>query len=153
MTLTLPRGETAVAGVLMVVATYVLWETHHMPASAAGQPGPGFFPTVLGVALLVCSIGLFLHALRSTTDASAAAISLRYPKVWITLAALVAVTFALEPLGFVLAATLFLLTLLRFCGGIGWPTASVGAIVLAVAAWYFFVAVLGVALPYSVFRL
>jgi hypothetical protein len=154
MTLTLPRGEAAVAAVLIVLATCVLWESSRMPASAPGQPGPGFFPVVLGIALLLCGVGLLMHSRRRVTDAlPPARLTLSHSKVWITLAALMAMAYALEPLGFVPAATLFLLVLLRFCGGVGWRAAGAGALVLAVAAWYFFVAVLGVALPSGVLRL
>jgi putative tricarboxylic transport membrane protein len=153
MTLTLARGEIAAAAVLATLATYVLWEACQMPAGAPGQPGPGFFPIILGSVLLVCSIGLMLRNWRAPEGTSStAALSFRYPKAWITLAALVAMTFALEPLGFVLAATLFLIALLRFCGGVAWATAGAGAIVIAVAAWYFFVTVLGVNLPHGVLR-
>ncbi len=154
MSLTLPRGEAAVAAALAVLAAYVLWEAAHMPASAPGQPGPGFFPAILGIVLFTCGAVLLWQSwrtLKRSTDA--ASISFRYPRVWITLAALVAMAGALEPLGFVLAATLFLLVLLRFCGGVGWTAAGVGSIVLAVAAWSFFVFTLGVALPRGIFPL
>jgi putative tricarboxylic transport membrane protein len=152
-TLTLPRGENAVAAVLAALAAYVLWEACQMPGGAPGQPGPGFFPVILATVLLVCSAGLMLRNWRAPEGTSSATVlSFRYPKAWITLAALVAMTFALEPLGFVLAGTLFLIVLLRFCGGVAWATASAGAIVIAVAAWYFFVTVLGVNLPHGVLR-
>ena len=148
MTLTLPRGEAAVA--MIVLASCVLWDTNHMPAGAPGQPGPGFFSTVLGVALLACGSGLLRHSWRT---AAGEPISLWHTKVWITLAALVAVAFALEPLGFVVAGTLFFFVLLRFCGGVRWFASVVGALVLTGSAWYFFVAALGVALPRGIFLL
>jgi putative tricarboxylic transport membrane protein len=135
---------------MIMLASYVLWDTNHMPAGAPGQPGPGFFPTVLGAALLACSIGLLRHSWRT---AAGEPITLWHAKVWITLAALVAVAFALEPLGFVAAGALFLVVLLRFCGGVRWPVAAVGALVLTFSAWYFFVAALGVALPRGVLPL
>ena len=153
MTLTLPRGEAAVAAVLSALAAYVLWEANHMAAGGPGQPGPGFFPTVLGIALLVCSALLLAQTRMRKITAPAAPISMHHQKVWITLAALVAVAYALEPLGFVPAATLFLVVLLRYCGGVGWPLSAFGALVLACSAWYFFVAALGVALPRGIFPL
>jgi putative tricarboxylic transport membrane protein len=151
MTLTLARGEIAVSAFLATLAANVLWEACQMPAGAPGQPGPGFFPIILASVLLICSIGLMLRNWKAPEGtSSAAALSFRYPKAWITLAALVAMTFALEPLGFVVSATVFLIVLLRYCGDVAWATAGVGAIVIAVAAWYFFVTVLGVNLPHGV---
>ncbi len=154
MALTLPRGEAAAGAVFVALASFVLWEANRMPAGAPGQPGPGFFPAILAVALLLCGVGLLLRSWRATRAAAPAeAISFRYPKVWITLVALAVMTFALEPLGFVVSATLFLFVLLRWCGEVRWVTAGVGAILIAGASWYFFVAALGVSLPHGVLRL
>ncbi len=153
MTLTLPRGEAAVAAVLIALAVYVLWEAEHMPASTPGQPGAGFFPAILAVILLICAGGILISSWSSGKDAAAPTVIIGHSKVWITLASLVALTFALEPLGFVLAASAFLFVLLRFCGGVNWLAAGIGAITLTLAAWYFFTAALGVALPHGVLPL
>jgi putative tricarboxylic transport membrane protein len=153
MMLTQPRGEAAVAAALGALASYVLWEAQRMPAGTPGQPGPGFFPTILGVALLACSIVLLARWWTQKSAAPAVTISLRHRKIWITLAALVAVPCALEPLGFAPTASVFLVVLLRWCGDVSWRASIAGALLMSAAAWYFFVAALGVALPRGVLPL
>ena len=72
-----------------------------------GVPGPGLWPTVISVAVLICSALLMYRSLK-TKDDNDTEIALWTPgtkRVYITMIILVIYAIILEPLGFLLATT------------------------------------------------
>ena len=56
------RGEAAIAALLMALGLYVVWASSEMPAGSISLPGPGFFPTALGVLLILSALGIVAGA-------------------------------------------------------------------------------------------
>jgi len=140
------RGEGAVAGCLVLVAAYILYTAWAMPSGTGGQPGPGFVPFGIGLVLLVSGLALLVRAWRGAAPA-ASAVELGHARIWVTLAALVAAAYALEPVGYLITSALLLGVLLRAYGPVRWPVTIAGAVVGAGASWLFFDTLLGVSLP------
>jgi hypothetical protein len=108
------------------------------------QPGSGFYPTLVSVALIAfgaLSLGVPAHALGSSPAQSGG-----HVRVWVVVGALAAFVWALKPVGFLLCAAALLLLLLRGMGGISW-LASVTAAALGALACYVLFTRLGMPLP------
>lgn len=146
MIVSVRRGELAVGVALLLIAAFALWEAWRMPPGTLGAPGPGFFPGVLGALLGVAGIGLAFRAVRAGAE-GAASVSMGHRHIALTTAALVALSLAFEWLGYVIAASLFLLVLLRAFSRLGWLRSLVFAVVSALASYALFTRALGVALP------
>jgi len=146
VTISFRRGEIAAGIVLLVFACAIVWVSLLMPAGDAGAPGPGYFPRALGLLLAIASIVLIARALRLRNGADEA-IALGNRDIAITLLALLVLGLVFEFVGYLIAATLFMLALLRAFSRLGWIASTVAAVASAVASYALFVKLLGVTLP------
>ena len=153
LSLAIRRGDIIAASTLIVLASALVWTALRMPLGTAVEPGPGVLPAALGVLLLVTSCGLLVRALRLSGEQASERIALGHGHIWLVLVALIAVAFALEPLGYIPTLALFLAVLLRRFSGRGSVHAIVWAVVITLASYYFFSTLLGVTLPQGVLRL
>lgn len=66
------RGEFITAGVLAVLSIYLMWKSTELPISyIRGQgPGGGAWPFWLSGIMLICTILIFINALRRTSPPS-----------------------------------------------------------------------------------
>ena len=144
--MTVRRGETAVAAVLLAIALYVGVEALRMPRGSLALPGPGFFPAGLAVLLGAAALGL-LARVGLGLAADEEAVALGHGHVVTILASLAGVALLLERLGFLVTLSLFLLVLFRALSPLGWLRSAVAAVATTVAAYLFFHTVLGVSLP------
>lgn len=136
------------AGVLLVFGLGGVLETRRLSIGDAGHPGPGFFPFWLALGLSVVAVVLLL-ARRSAPAQPAAAPGerVRRDRVLLALAASAVYAFALEPLGFVLSTSLFLLFMLSIIEPQGWVSSIAISIVTSAACHLLFKVWLDVQLP------
>lgn len=143
--------------VLAALAVYVISQSFGLGLWRAFGPGAGFFPLVLGVALLALSAAWYLQSRTGSAEGDDAADESgpvdRFHLLTV-LGSLVALGVLLEPLGFQLAMFCFLLCHLKLFhlrrgGGTGWITALVVSAAGSVGTFVLFVAGLGVQLPAS----
>ncbi|BDG59552.1 tripartite tricarboxylate transporter TctB family protein [Caldinitratiruptor microaerophilus] len=157
------RGDRIVA--LIIAAVAILWwfPTRQLAvASADHSPGPGFFPRLVLIALLVLSGVLFVSTLRppaadaecgdgalATQGQPPAARSRREPvTAALLLLGLLAYALSLERLGFLVATPVFLGGLFVWqLGWRNWLRAAVTALAVAVGVWAMFDLLLEAALP------
>src|SRR5688572_16889602 len=108
MALSAHRFETAVGLALAGLGVALAVAASQMPKGTVALPGPGFVPLAIGVLLTLAGLGC---AGRALTSGSPETVGLGGLRVWGTLATLVGVGFAFEPLGapitLALAVTLF----------------------------------------------
>jgi hypothetical protein len=142
------RGEAAVALVLLALALYIVWTARTMPAGTIALPGPGFFPTAIGVLLALVSIGVLVRLARQRDGART---TFGHRDVAIALAALVAAAIAFEPLGAIVTLGLLLFVLVAAFARIALWRAAIGAVGGVALAWLVFVHLLGVQLPRGLF--
>lgn len=143
--------------VLAALAVYVISQAFGLGLWKAFGPGAGFFPLVLGIALLVLSAAWFLQSrTRPAASGDEAGEPGRIDRFHLltVLGSLVALGVLLEPLGFQLAMFCFLLCHLKLFhlrrgGGTGWVTALVISAAGSIGTFVLFVAGLGVQLPAS----
>ena len=118
------------------------------PLGSAGEPGPGFFPALAGVLLVVSSVGTgleaWLHGVRGAVDWPRGQARRR---LLLIVAALLGYVVLLPWAGYHLTSTLVMVVVLRVMGVTRWPLSIGVALGLAFASYYGFAVLLGVPLP------
>jgi putative tricarboxylic transport membrane protein len=146
ITVSFRHGEIAAGAILLLFAVAIVWGSFEMPVGDAGAPGPAYFPRALGTLLALASVVLIARALRLRPGAGDG-ISLGNRDITVTLLALVVLGLIFEAAGYVLAATAFMLVLLRAFSRLGWLASLIVAVITAIATYALFVKLLGVILP------
>jgi putative tricarboxylic transport membrane protein len=143
-------GPRLPAAALAAFGLAALYKASALPFGSASQPGSGFFPTLIGVALVVFgAVSCFAApAKREAAEAPARGEA----AVWLVSIALLAYALALPRVGFVPCTAAIILLLLRGIGGVSWLASLIAAIAAAVACYLLFTR-LGVALPPGVLAL
>jgi putative tricarboxylic transport membrane protein len=145
---------------ILVLAGLYFWATEQLPSLEIGDPlGPKAFPRLLGVALLVTAVILLFEMIRGRKPASsssdvmppkAAAENVSYPvvaavSVWTFLFFLV-----FEPLGYVIAASIYLIVLTAYFHRGKWVMNVTTSIAFSLGSYLMFTKVLGVNLAHGI---
>ena len=148
------RSEAGLAALLLAIGVFVLVETSRIEVPAnANAIGPRFFPTVVGVLLVLVSSWLVVDVVRGGHGAMEAAedIDLSRTSDWRTLGLLSAAFLGhaalLDVLGFAVAGSLLFFGVGAALGSRRWARDAAVAVVLATAVYVFFGRFLGVGLP------
>jgi putative tricarboxylic transport membrane protein len=144
-----PYGDVISGAVLAALGAFILTEARQWPYTGVGGPGPGFFPTWYGAAIIVLSLvvivrSFFTRAARQTDDRADGVGTVRALGTWAAFALAVAL---LEPLGFVI--TVMLLTFFIVAVIFRRPLVVAGTTAVAIAAAFYvtFPLALNVPLP------
>lgn len=151
--------QTLFAG--LVLAAGIVYEVMalRMPRGRIGQPGPGFFPMIVGAVLVLTAAACLVQALasrRSDSPASAPAgdeapIAARQTsKTWLLLGFLVLYVLTLQPVGFPIAVIVFLMASIWAFGYRKWLPALGIAAALTVVSYLTFIVWLKVPLPLGI---
>lgn len=140
------KAERIVAGVVVLLAAYVIRESLRMPLGRTDQPGPGFYPLVLGLLLCAAGLILLLQLLLQPLDRKAYT-QIGGRDVFAIVLALMIAALLFERLGFIVTVGLFLFALLRVLSPLGWIKSGVAGVTTAIIASIFFQKILGVPLP------
>jgi putative tricarboxylic transport membrane protein len=141
-------GDVISGGLLAGLGVFILTEARNWTYSAPEGPGPGFFPTWYGVAIIALSLVLIVRsALKPSPEEAEVPDRFGVARSLMTWAAFAAAVALLKPLGFIVS-----FALLTFCivaVVFRRPVAIAGATALAAAAAFYvtFPLALNVALP------
>lgn len=147
--ITARTGHLVMAAVLAATAWLFMWQASMLDLGQIGLPGPGFFPLVLGILLMVFSVAIGIADWRRS--AGDERLEFGHPPVLITFAALLAVPFLFELLGGYVTLGLLGAGLLVFVAGVAPLPAGLWCVIGMAACWYFFQELLGVRLPMGPF--
>ncbi len=139
------RGEAAIAAALLALGLYVVWASSEMPAGSISLPGPGFFPTALGVLLVISALGIMAGA--GGGDGASQPVIWARREFAVTMAALVLAAVAFQPLGAIPTLALFLAMMIRTLARVPWWRAVLAGVIGAGAGRIVFVDLLDVRLP------
>jgi putative tricarboxylic transport membrane protein len=128
---------------LIALALAALHEASGLAFGTLRQPGSGFYPTLVCVALIAFGA---LSLAAPASQGSPAAPPAGHARVWLVVTALAAFVWMLNPVGFVLCAALLLLLLLRGIGGVSWLASTTAAALGSLACYALFTR-LGMPLP------
>lgn len=138
------HGERVFGAALVGIGLYALYARTGLPLGTLREPGSGFFPVVVAVALILFA-ALALTGRPSEADESRAETG-SVARVSILAAMLAAYAWFLPSVGFVLCTAVLLGVVLRGVGAVGWPSTIICAAGGA-AGCYFLFTRLGMPLP------
>jgi putative tricarboxylic transport membrane protein len=139
------HGDTAAGAVLAGLGLWWLSMSWKLGMGSVQEPGPGFFPAAIAVALFLGGLGCVVRALRQHDTAE--------PVAWMESSAakaaglIVFLCVALAALGFVPASLLFLFAMLYFLGDVGMVKSCAMSAAITFVAWLVFERALSVQLP------
>jgi putative tricarboxylic transport membrane protein len=137
-------GAGMMAGLIGGCGAFLAWQSLLLDIGDAALPGPGFFPLLLGIALLTIALLLGIECWRSPASE---AVEIGHRDVLISIAILLLVPVLFEPAGAPVTLGLFAVGSLVLIGRVS-PLLAMAATALGMAAcWYFFEVLLGVQLP------
>ena len=153
------RAELGLAALLLALGVFLLVGARSIPVPVnANSIGPGFFPTLVGILLVLVSLWLAADVLRGGAGEMEAAedVDVTRASDWRTLALLSAVflghALVLERLGFPVAAALLFFGVAASLGSRRWARDAAVAVVLAGLVFLVFARGLGVGLPAGVLQ-
>ena len=143
------RFEIIAAAALTGFAGYILFESTKLRIGSFRVPQTGFFPRVLGILLVLLTVGELVRALRQRETATPAGkiASEGWFRIGATLTTMLCFALLLEWLGFLLATFLLMVLLLRAIEAPRWPKVLIVALVTSLLSYGLFAWLLGVPLP------
>jgi putative tricarboxylic transport membrane protein len=150
--MTAPRltVDRAAGALFAAFSVFVLYECRRMPFGTLAEPGPGAFPALIALALLVCSIAVALGRDR-TAFAQIEWTEWRHAAAVLGTCAFMAL--GLERLGYRITMFAALFVLAGVVERKGWLRALVFAGAFAAGTHYLFGTLLRVPLPVNIFGL
>jgi len=130
--------------VAIALAAVFHLQTSEMEVGSLTEPGPGFWPRVLIVAIVVVSVIGFLIDTRDGIEVFELGGTVR---VLLGFAALVVFTLLFQETGSILAGFVFLMIWLKGLNGESWRMSLAISVVAPLASYLLFVSALGVRLP------
>ncbi len=134
------------AAVALGFGAAALYESSKLPFGTVHSPGQGFFPWWTSAAVVLLALALLFQSLASRSGIAQGGPG-RIAKVALLLAVLVAYTFLLDLLGYLLCTFLLVLFMLRVIDLQRWTVALGTAAVTAVGSYVVFAVWLSVPLP------
>lgn len=146
-------GARIAAGVVLLASAVVLFDAVRIAAdSGAGPQQSGFFPMIVGLGLVLCALAFLLRTTIRLDDAMIARAdeehaNANWRTLWIVIGGLVLYAFLLDPLGYIIATSLFLGSIVWVVGRRTVIIDIVIAVLFSVATYFAFTELLGVRLP------
>lgn len=150
------KAEAAAGTLIAAVGVVLLIHASRLEFMVEEVPGPGFLPLWLGIGIAACGVILALKALR---PALADVKRIDWPQApgWLQIGVMLGglgfALYVLEPLGFLVTASLFIAGLMISLGVRSWPKLIGVPILAAVVLHLVFVTWLGVPLPMGLLSL
>ncbi|MCP5117317.1 MAG: hypothetical protein GY953_41365 [bacterium] len=123
------RVDFGVAAIFGALGIYLVVSASQLPPGMGRLPGPGFFPAVLGGAMIVLALGLLAACLRG--GAAAVTLANRW-QLAVVIALLLLYLAGWSVIPFALRTVAFVVLFLRFLGQ-RWRTAAAVAVALTAA--------------------
>jgi len=136
----------------LILAGVYFYATEQLPSLEIGDPlGPKAFPRLLGIGLVITAVVLLFEILRERKTAPAASQTKAVDRrPYAVIAAVFVWTFlyflVFEPLGYVIATSLYLLALMAYFNRGKWVANVLTAVLFSLGSYLMFVKLLGVSL-------
>jgi putative tricarboxylic transport membrane protein len=146
------RGRLVLGAVGLLVAIGYTYEAFLIPVGEFAEPGPGLFPRGVGIAFAVISVAVMLESILSENAAGAVGLPRGEQRRLVAIFGCCTVAFALllPVLGQYVAATLYLIVMIRVLSELSWWRVLGFGVALGVGVSAFFIEVLLIRLPEGV---
>lgn len=105
--------------VMIFLSVGIFYQTKDMPKTFNQAPGPGFWPRLLAVAVLILSAGLIIQTYVGKMDWEEMLVDVKMPgvqRVFMLFAAFAVFAFSLNYLGFIITSLIFVPAVMRILG-------------------------------------
>ncbi len=139
-----------VALFFIALSCYVLFSAQSFPGKIDNVPGPGYFPTILSIILILLSV-LLIASSGKVDNAPLGIFSKKNSIVFIAGGVTLAYLGLIYVFGFLMATPLYLIAILRFFRMRNWRSVVLTAGITTAASYAIFTTVLEVQLPSGLF--
>ncbi len=104
---------------MIFLSVGIFYQTKDMPKTFNQAPGPGFWPRLLAVAVLILSAGLIIQTYVEKMDWKEMLVDVKMPgvqRVFMLFAAFAVFAFSLNYLGFIITSLIFVPVVMRILG-------------------------------------
>lgn len=126
-----------------------------LPRGSADRPGPGFFPLLVGIALVALSLPLLIRSVKEKESPPGKEELFPQGKDLhrVVAVAITVTCFAvlLNPLGYGVCSAALMGVILKILGMRNWPKIVLISVLTAAISYYLFVSILDVPLPRGIF--
>jgi hypothetical protein len=126
--------------ILLLFSIAFCSQASRYPFGTIKRIGPGFFPFYVGIVLLVLSLLILAQGvLRPTASTQSNGMTQKKAlRITIVLFSLLAYTFLIDKLGFLITTFLFTFTLFKFFGSYRWGFSILGSLIASIANYIIF---------------
>lgn len=107
------KANLVLSFIAIAVSIYVIITSLSFPAGTNGVPGPGVFPIIVSVLMLLSAIAIIISSLKMQDTPIKWLDPASYP-VYITMVAMVIYFIIMSQIGFVVTSTAFLTVMIQF---------------------------------------
>jgi putative tricarboxylic transport membrane protein len=142
----------------LALGAFVSFKSLGLDLGVLESPGPGMFPFLIGITLILCSLPIVVVSVTSGKEEMAPSKEsvwrgINFSKVGMVVASLAIYAVVLEKIGYFLSAFLVLIILFRSIGSKKWSSSVIIAFLTTVMAYFLFAVLLGVELPAKLVRM
>lgn len=144
------RADTFTAILALALALYIAYEGRELGLGSAHDPGSGYIQFWTGVIMAGLAVALLVQSLLPGAERTGVGEVFRgimWGKVLYVTALLIAYTFVLETLGFILTTFILLVILFKTVEPQSWTVSIIGSVLTTATAWLVFVYWLGTQMP------
>ena len=138
----------------LALGGFVIWSGLKLRLGTINEPGSGFVLFYTGILMCLFAASIIIGALTEggPTFGSRWA-DTRWTKPLLVIVCLIAFSFALDPLGFLLSSIPLMLLLLRLVDPVRWPLAIPIALLVPLGMWWVLKRLLLIQLPSGIFEI
>jgi putative tricarboxylic transport membrane protein len=144
------RADTFTAILALALALYIAYEGRELGLGSVHDPGSGYIQFWTGVIMAGLAVALLVQSLLPGAERTGVGEVFRgimWGKVLYVTALLIAYTFVLETLGFILTTFILLVILFKTVEPQSWTVSIIGSVLTTATAWLVFVYWLGTQMP------
>ena len=136
------------------LSVYVIYEGYKLKLGTINDPGSGFVLFYTGILMCLFAVSIIYAALTEGGPTFGSRwVDTRWSKPLLVIVCLIAFSFALNPLGFLLSAIPLMLLLLRVVDPVRWTLAVPIAVLVPLGMWWVLKRLLLIQLPSGLFEI
>jgi putative tricarboxylic transport membrane protein len=144
------KGNLIVAGIFTTLSLFIIIMAFKLPAAKNGVPGPGYWPIMIALVMLVASITVGIQALASKDDTPLFLAGSDHIRVYISMGALVVYLVGIYYIGFCVSTFIMLYGFITWFGNYRWYFRLVTAFAITAIVYTVFQFVLHVPFRFGI---
>ena len=138
----------------LALGGFVIWSGLKLKLGTINDPGPGFVLFYTGILMCLFAASIMTAALTEGGPTFGSRwVDTRWTKPLLVIVCLIAFSFALDPLGFLLSSVPLMLLLLRLIDPVRWTLAIPIAVLVPLGMWWVLKRLLLIQLPSGIFEI